>query len=160
MSDSNPSNLPPHINLEFLPKEAKALLKRCRAGDAQATGRTGAQLPRQPAAADMKLADAQHTLARELGFANWAALKRHDDPVERFLVAVRGGDFKVAQRELSAFPEIVEESIHAACAIGDPDAAAHHLNLDTGSLTAEQTVGNIRAPGVGMTFERRRVVER
>lgn len=62
MSDSNPSNFPPNINLEFLRKEAKALLKRCRAGDAQATSRINAQLPRQPAAADMKLADVQHAL--------------------------------------------------------------------------------------------------
>ena len=139
MSDSNPSNFPPNINLEFLRKEAKALLKRCRAGDAQTTTRINAQLPRQPGAADMKLAAVQHALARELGFANWAALKRHDDPVERFLVAVRGGDFKAAQRELSAFPEMAEENIHAACAVGDPDAAAHHLNLDPGSLTAEHS---------------------
>src|SRR5438093_1232287 len=133
---SDPSNLFPNINLEFLRKEAKALLKRCRAGDAQAISRIHAQLPRSNPAG-IKLADVHHALARERGYANWAALKRHDDPVERFLAAVRSGDLKQAQRELAEFPDVAEESVHAACAIGDPEVAAHHLDLNPGLTTAE-----------------------
>jgi hypothetical protein len=133
---SDPSN-PQNISLEFLRKQAKALLKQCRAGDPSAIGRIRAQVPRMADPAELKLADVHHALARELGYANWAALKRYDDPVERFLVAVRGGSLREAQRELAEFPDMAEENIHAACAIGDPDAAARHLSLDAGLSTAE-----------------------
>ena len=134
---SDPSNLSPNINLEFLRKEAKALLKLCHDGDAAAMSRIRAQLTRLADAAEIKLADVQHALAREHGYANWAALKRHDDPIERFLVAIRGGALPDAQRELTGFPEMAEESVHAACAIGDPEAAAHHLDLNPSLITAE-----------------------
>ena len=133
MSDSNL----PNINLEFLRKQAKALLKLCRSGDAAALKQLRAQLPKLGPLSEIKLADVQHALARENGFPNWAALKRHDDPVERFLSAVRAGSLKAARHELAALPELAEESIHAACAIGDPDAVAVHLNLDPNGLTAE-----------------------
>src|SRR5262245_40812031 len=123
---SAPSNPFQRINLEFLRKEAKSLLKQCRAGNAEALRRVAAQL-RRTVATDAKLADVQHALAREYGFENWAALKRHDDPLERFLVCVRGGDLKGAQRELARFPDLADESIHAAAAIGDADAVANHL---------------------------------
>jgi ankyrin repeat protein len=133
---SDPLN--PHpINLEFLRKQAKALLKSCRAGDPQVIHRICTQLPSLVDPAAAKLADVHHALARELGFNNWAALKRHDDPVERFLVAIRGSSLKQAQQELTAFPEMAEESIHAACAIGDPESVAHHLNLSPSLAQAE-----------------------
>ena len=48
--------LPEKPNLEFLKKQAKELLRTMRQG---------------------KLADAQHTLANEYGFATWAKLKSH-----------------------------------------------------------------------------------
>ncbi len=51
-------NLPPHPNLEHLRKQAKDLLH---------------ELQKQNP--DLKLADAQHTLAREYGFASWPKLK-------------------------------------------------------------------------------------
>jgi hypothetical protein len=51
-------HLPPHPSLEFLKKEAKTLLQ---------------DLQRRDAAA--RLADAQHQLAREYGFASWPKLK-------------------------------------------------------------------------------------
>ena len=72
-------------NLEFLRKEAKALLKRCRSRDAAALARMRAELPRlaelddERAAADIKLADVQYALARESGFPNWGRLKRGAD---------------------------------------------------------------------------------
>ena len=42
-----------------------------------------------------KLADAQHVIAREYGFANWAKLKAHvgslsDNPMEALTAAVKG----------------------------------------------------------------------
>jgi hypothetical protein len=54
------SSLPQHPNLEHLKKQAKALLPDLR--------------QREPAAL---LADAQHAIAREHGFASWPQLKAH-----------------------------------------------------------------------------------
>jgi hypothetical protein len=73
---SDPFNLSLHVNLEFLRKEAKALLKQCRVQDAAAIARIRAQLPRVD---EIKLADVQHALAREQGYMNWAELKRNAD---------------------------------------------------------------------------------
>ena len=55
-------NLPDRPNLEYLKKEAKALLDQLQQSN--------------PAA---QLADAQHALAREYGFASWPKLKAHLD---------------------------------------------------------------------------------
>lgn len=71
-----------HFNLEFLKKEAKALLKQCRLRDHEAIRRVRAALPRmsqlddERAASDVKLSDVQFVLAREHGYANWAILKQ------------------------------------------------------------------------------------
>jgi hypothetical protein len=54
-------HLPPHPNLEHLKKQAKELLHEL-------------QQQRDPA---VKLADAQHAIAREYGFASWPKLKAH-----------------------------------------------------------------------------------
>ena len=53
-------NLPPHPNLEHLRKQAKDLLHELK--------------QENPA---LQLADAQHILAREYGFASWPKLKAH-----------------------------------------------------------------------------------
>jgi hypothetical protein len=57
-------NLPDRPNLEFLKKEAKARLDALQRAD--------------PAA---QLADAQHALARDYGFASWPKLKAHVESV-------------------------------------------------------------------------------
>src|SRR5262245_28983798 len=97
-------------NLERLRKEAKALLKQIRAGDVAAMDRIRAHLSvlstfdTAQLVRRIKLADVHHALAREHGYLNWAELKRHDAPLERFLTAVRSGALKTAQRELATFP--------------------------------------------------------
>lgn len=58
------SQLPARPNLEQLRKQAKNLLRRMREED--------------PAA---KLADAQHAVARDYGFASWPALKTHVEAI-------------------------------------------------------------------------------
>lgn len=132
------------INLERLRKEAKTVLKQCRSGDAAAVDRVRRQLQRLAAldtdqlAAQIKLADVHYALAREKGYANWGELKRRDAPLSRFLTAVRGGALKAAQREMEAFPDFAEESIHAASAVGDVDAVRYHIDLDPGLLNAEE----------------------
>src|SRR5579864_1139468 len=60
----------PHFRLNFEQqgKRAKELLKAARAGESEALARF-----RSPP----RLAEAQHLIARELRFENWASLKRH-----------------------------------------------------------------------------------
>jgi hypothetical protein len=76
----------PIINLEFLRKEAKSLLRRCRSGNHQGLERVRAELPRfaeltdEGAAFEIRLADVHHVLARERGYAGWRELKRSTDP--------------------------------------------------------------------------------
>jgi len=131
------------LNLERLRKEAKALLKQIRAGDAAAIDRMRAHLPGlstldpQQFVSQLKLADIHHALAREQGFENWAELKRRDSPLERFLTAVRSGALNAAQFELVDFPDLAAVSIHAACSIGDADAVRYHLKLDPKLIHAE-----------------------
>ena len=66
-------NLPARPNLEFLKKEAKSLLD--------------VLLQRDGAA---QLADAQHALARDYGFASWPKLKAHVESVRGPAASVRG----------------------------------------------------------------------
>jgi hypothetical protein len=72
MPDS-PSSLPERPSLEQLQKQAKDLLRNCRAGDPAAIARVET--------ADPRLADAQFAIARELGFESWAKLKHHIEAV-------------------------------------------------------------------------------
>jgi hypothetical protein len=66
------------LNLEQQRKQAKDLLRACRAGDAAARRRLADALgPRRPEAAALKLTDAQFAIARELGFASWRDLRTH-----------------------------------------------------------------------------------
>src|SRR3954466_13006723 len=89
--------LPAHANLEQQRKLAKELLSDFRSGDANAVARIRAELPDTQR---IVLADAQLVLAREYGFANWAALRAHVaaqqkqtiSAVERFRRAVQHHD--------------------------------------------------------------------
>ncbi|MBB4634851.1 ankyrin repeat domain-containing protein [Longimicrobium terrae] len=67
-------SLPPHPSPEQQRKQAKELLRDLRAGSPAALARFRRHLPDKPR---LTLADAQFVLAREHGFANWAALNSH-----------------------------------------------------------------------------------
>ena len=87
------SALPNRPSLEYLKKQARERLRELRV-----------RLP------GTQLADAQHTIAREYGFASWAKLKSHVDAVTASREAVRpasathssssprGGSHSVAER--------------------------------------------------------------
>ena len=80
--------LPEKPNLEYLRKQAKELLRSARQG---------------------KLADAQHTLANEYGFATWAELKSHVvtlglRPGEALKVAVCDSDARRVRELLESYP--------------------------------------------------------
>jgi hypothetical protein len=79
------SDGPAHAgNLSFLRKQAKSLLRAYDANDRAAVLRMAGVIPRlrslvlpqKRADQTVKLADAQHVIARELGYASWPALKR------------------------------------------------------------------------------------
>src|SRR5207253_3726938 len=69
--------LPAILSLEQAQKQAKELLRQCRAGDPAALARFRSASPRSDAPERPALADAQFVIARESGFETWALLKRH-----------------------------------------------------------------------------------
>ena len=75
--------LPSRPDLEQQRSQAKELLERFAAGDVEAQARVRATLPDKR---QIALADAQFVVAREYGFVNWVALKRH---IESFADASR-----------------------------------------------------------------------
>ena len=77
--------LPPRPSLEYERKEAKALLRRLRAGDPDALMRARARHPAVDTITPerIRLADAQLVIAREYGFASWPRLVRYFGDVER-----------------------------------------------------------------------------
>lgn len=89
--------LPERANLEFLSKQAKQLLQEAKAKD--------------PAA---KLADCQHTLAREYGFPSWAKLKAHVeqlaavDPMDALAAAIRSREPDAVRQALARHPAITK----------------------------------------------------
>jgi uncharacterized protein (TIGR03067 family) len=75
-------NLPARPDLDYLRRQAKALLTQLKKGDDDATRAFVEHLPAartmNPAdLAGLRLADAQSVIARKHGFASWAALARH-----------------------------------------------------------------------------------
>ena len=133
---------PTALNLEFLRKDAKQLVRLCRAQDGTALQRVRAVLPRLSSQDDralataIKLADAQHAIAREHGHANWAALKRSDNPLERLLAAIRGGALAELRHHLPVFAPLAASSVHAAAALGDRPALEAHLDRDPSLASA------------------------
>jgi len=104
--------LPARPNLEHLKKQAKELLRNFGEGDAVARKlfREYASLPEDSLP---KLADAQHVLARQYGFASWADLKQHvgssaseEDPVAAIKAAVQANDAAKAAQILARHPAL------------------------------------------------------
>ena len=111
MSESSRS-LPPNPDHEQQRKLAKELLRAYRKGDADAVARVRAQLPDK---AKIVLADAQHVIAREYGFANWAELRRRiaaasktvaDSPFDAMQRAVQEGNAGEMRRLLERHAEL------------------------------------------------------
>lgn len=139
------SALPPSPDLSYERKRAKALLRDHRAGDREAIARVAAHLPRAASsdAAALRLADAQHVIARERGFASWSKLKSHLDAAlplaeqaERLLDAVEQGRAATVSRLLRAQPQLADQNIFTAAAAGDPDAVARFLAADPAAAQA------------------------
>lgn len=103
MSSPFRRELPARPDLDQQKTLAKELLRAFEDGDPEATARVRAALPDKPRIA---LADAQFTLAREYGFANWAALAAYvesarDDgtvPVQAMHEAIQRRDASAVRR--------------------------------------------------------------
>jgi ankyrin repeat protein len=147
--------LTPRSTIEALRKEAKRLRKAVEAVDPRATARFRAVFPLHAGAVTLR--EAQQALAREHGFASWAALKQeiedrarsHEERVRRFLEKSvhrygtnpgtrQWGDYErdgpargaLAARLLVRHPEIAQHDIHTAVAAHDVDAVRGFLLKD------------------------------
>ncbi|MEO1493529.1 MAG: ankyrin repeat domain-containing protein [Pseudomonadota bacterium] len=148
--------LPERANLEHLKNQAKALRKAASSGDGAAADRIG---PYFGDPAKIALQQAQLVIAREYGFSSWTRLKRHveagaprgettDQRATRFLdlVSVHYGypvpdfgpkRFEHAAALLAAHPEIADESIHVAAAIGDAARVSAMLDRNPDLIDAK-----------------------
>jgi ankyrin repeat protein len=105
-----PQELPQHPNLEHLKKQAKLLLQEFKQQKPEAIDKFNSL----PGNIRPKLSDAQHLIAREYGFENWAALKERveslaTEPIDPIALAKKAlrEDDAPAMRELFAqFPEL------------------------------------------------------
>jgi ankyrin repeat protein len=101
--------LPERASLEFLTKQAKDFLHDVKAGDAIARERLRTWGP-PGALAQPKLADCQHAIAREYGFASWPKLRAHldtlsaTDPGEALAAALKTGAAEKVAQVLQRFP--------------------------------------------------------
>ena len=119
-------SLPPRPDLQQLKLQAKELLRDHRAGRAPAAARIAAHHPRMKGQSfgevlnrPFNLAGAQLVLAREYGFASWAALKHHVELGSRIvqyaahpqfgdaLAALDAGDIDRLRRLLAVHPDLV-----------------------------------------------------
>lgn len=103
--------LPPRANLEFLTKQSKVLLRDVKVGDPAALERLRTWGP--PGAAESpKLADCQHALAREYGFASWPKLRAHvealnaTDPMEALAAGLKSRRPEAVAEVLRDFPSV------------------------------------------------------
>jgi ankyrin repeat protein len=100
--------LPARPDLEHLKKQAKLLLRGYLQADAAAIERFGQA---QVMAAPPKLSDAQHVIAREYGFDNWAGLKTQvaslsGNPMEGLSAAIKANDAPLLRQILKRYPEL------------------------------------------------------
>ena len=115
------------IDLDQARRRAKELLRAARAGKAQLRD------DRAP-----RLADAQHAVARELGFPSWPALVGHVEASRgdrgerrsRLVRAALGGRADVAERLLAHDPSLARAGFDVALVLGDAAAVATALDAD------------------------------
>ncbi len=131
------------LNLEYYRKQAKALLKASRSGDANAIERLYRYLPKPP---DVPaLHDAQLTIAREQGFPSWPSFKafivasnlNFQELVAAFIGAATS-DMRRAEEILSAHPKIADAGFYVALVLGD------HQTVDR-VLTERPSLANAKS---------------
>lgn len=158
--------LPARPSLEQYKKQAKDLLKACKAGDPEAAQRVQKHHPHPNKLAGSgrlkprpTLADAQITIAREHGFESWPKFAKHieqaitqsliagvNDPLAAFIEAAcvpldgswhASGTLDRAEAILAAYPDVARSNIHAAAILGDDAGVRRFLALNAGNATAK-----------------------
>lgn len=107
--DARPLPATPHLDFER--KQAKALLKQLHAGDPDALRRVQAAHPaalRDTGVEALQLADAQHVIAREYGFASWPRMVEYFEVLERHRHAPR---YNVADDGLARFEALARNVV-------------------------------------------------
>jgi len=117
--------LPEKPNLEHLKKQAKDLLREAQQGDAAAIERFRS-LASFSTPASLQLADAQHAVARDYGFASWPKLKEHVEsrsrslePAKMLLAAVCASDADRTARVIESHPELKSQINEPLANYGD-----------------------------------------
>lgn len=126
------------IDLDQARRQAKELLRAARAGDSGALARLRAD--REP-----RLADAQHVVAHELGFASWPALVAHVDAVRgdrqerrrRLVDAALAGRLDRVDALLGHDPQLGAAGFDVALVLGDAVAVSDALDRDALLLNRE-----------------------
>jgi ankyrin repeat protein len=114
-------SLPPRPSLEHLKKQAKDLLGSYRSGEPSALEAIGRYFP---STADIGLAEAQLTIARQYGYASWPALARHVEQgetptAEAFIDAVLAGRLDEGQEWWATHRSVLREHLPAATLAGE-----------------------------------------
>ncbi|MGF6721839.1 ankyrin repeat protein [Paraburkholderia sp. GAS41] len=149
--------LPPKASLEHLKKQAKALLRLYRNGDATAVARFVQSLPaaahrteHEVIALQLRLHDAQSCIAREYGFASWSDLNLYVETSEfahheqaalirRWLGLAYGGDVtgtynaarpRVAVQLLQEHAGLLAADAYVACATGHLEVVSRTASAD------------------------------
>jgi len=118
MTDSSTRYRYFRLNLEQQRKRAKELLAAAHTGDASALVRIRASGAIGPSTAELKLAEAQRVIARELRFENWAELKHHINAMTKAREAIESDAASMPQQTLDAD----RRTLHIRCGsdIRDP----------------------------------------
>jgi hypothetical protein len=143
-------SLPERPNLEQLRKQAKDLLKAQRQGDASVCP-VLRHLPRFAGSSDedvlkarLSLSEAQHALAREYGFKNWAALMRRvrkgPPPGKEWTfteASVAAGARFIAHRPGTPFIPTIRVESGCRCRLCDNIATVHVTDRSEGKMVAQ-----------------------
>ncbi len=113
--------LPARPNLEHLKKQAKELLRDLQQGDPAAIERFGS-LASPSARANAKLADAQHVIASDYGFASWPKLKEHVEAVTHALTPAELLSAAVCASDANKVARVLEEHSALKTQINEPMA--------------------------------------
>jgi ankyrin repeat protein len=145
--------------LEVPKRQARDLLKQCRAGQVEALDRIRRQHPKfQPkdnatiAASRLRLSDAQLVIAREYGFSSWAVLKEriNSNTVAGLLdAAIRADDRDTVARLLRTNPKLLHVPVRSGN-WGPP--MSHAANL--GQLEMIKTIASLGASDFQHAFDR------
>ncbi|HEX5073319.1 MAG TPA: ankyrin repeat domain-containing protein [Gemmatimonadaceae bacterium] len=118
MSSPFRRSLPARPSLEQQKRQAKELLESFTAGDAESRARVRSELPdKQP----ITLADVQFVLAREYGFASWAALKEHiESRAEDRATVIERVHEAFRRRDAGALRRLFQQHAELRARINDP----------------------------------------